>query len=101
MGPVLFSIFINYLNEDNKSTLIKFADDMTDDLHEGRKSLQMDLDRLERWAEAKCMRFNQVKCHVLYFDQNNPMKCYRLGEEWQESCPAERDLGVLVNRWLN
>ncbi|KAK4827240.1 hypothetical protein QYF61_015687 [Mycteria americana] len=26
---------------------------------------------------------------------------FRLGEEWLESCLAEKDLGVLVNSWLN
>jgi len=47
------------------------------------------------------MRFSNVKHWVLHLGQNNPMQCYRLGEEWLESCPAEKDLGVLVNRHLN
>jgi len=47
------------------------------------------------------MRFNKAKCWVLHLGHNNPMQRYRLGEEWLGSCPAEKDLRVPVNSWLN
>jgi len=47
------------------------------------------------------MRYNKTKCRGLHFGHNNPMQRYRLWEEWLQSYPAEKDLRVLVDNWLN
>ena len=60
LGPVLFNVFINDLDDGTEYTLSRFTDDIKWEewLIHRRVGLPLDLDRLENWADRNLMKFN-------------------------------------------
>jgi hypothetical protein len=104
LGPILFVIYINDIDQNIDSNLLKFADDtkvyralVTDD---DVSKLQNDLKKLCEWSELWSMNFNVEKCKVLHFGKNNPGIVYEMNHTDLESVDEERDLGILVRKDL-
>jgi len=96
LGRALFNIFVGNMGSEIECTHSKFADDSklcgAVDTLEGRDAIQQDAERLERWAHVNLLKFNKAQCKVLHMGWSNPKHKYRLGGEWIESSPEEKDL---------
>ena len=105
MGLVLFSVFVDDMESRINHTLSKFADHtklgFTVDMLEGRDAMQRDLDRLKKWAHANLIKFNKATCKDLHLGWGNLKHRYRLGKEWLESSPEEKDSVVSVDDRFN
>ncbi|GAB0175525.1 mitochondrial enolase superfamily member 1 [Grus japonensis] len=105
LGPALFNIFVGDTDSGIECTLSNFADNTklcgVVAMLEGRDAIQRDLDRLEKQARANQMKFDKAKGKVLHVGRGNPKHSYRLGGEWIENSPEEKDLGVLIDEKLN
>jgi ribonuclease P/MRP protein subunit RPP40 len=84
LGPLLFLIYINDIDEGISNKLLKFADDTKlfgkvgtmEDI--GR--LREDLVKLVTWSKEWLMLFNVDKCEVMHVGYNNPKAEYMMEE---------------------
>ena len=68
LGPILFLVYLDDLEEGVTGYILKFADDTklfrkTKEIG-GKHKLQDDIDKLVRWSEKWQMLFNVEKCNV-------------------------------------
>lgn len=105
LGPTLFLVFINDLDDDMLSKVLKFADDTkiygdASDVN-GRDKIQHDLDVAMLWSEKWLMQYNVDKCKTLHAGHKNIEHRYKMGGVELASVDEEKDLGVVVHRSLS
>ena len=83
LGPILFLVYINDLEEGVTGKILKFADDtklfrqvkeIGDTIY-----LQEDIDKLVRWSEKWQMLFNFGKCKCIHAGPGNTGMSYEMG----------------------
>ena len=77
LGPLLFIVYINDLDEKMTSTVLKFADD-TKISSNSQQELQRDLDTAVEWAQTWQMQFNTNKCKVMHVGHRNERAIYNM-----------------------
>ena len=98
LGPILFLTYINDLEDDISSKVLKLEDDskvfrkVTNDTD--KQSLQDDLDKLVKWSEKWQMLFNFGKCKYIHIGYGNMDEEYKVGDAVLGRTIQEKDLGV-------
>ena len=105
LGPLLFLIFINDLEEGVATDpVFKFADDtkVATIIREekDRDALQGTLDELASWAQRWGMAFNVQKCKVMHVGSKNKQYEYSMNNSVLVKTVEERDLGVVMSATL-
>ena len=98
LGPILFLIYINNLEDDISSKVLKFADDkkvfrkVTNDTD--KQSLQDNLDKSVKWSEKWQTLLNFGKCKCTHIGYGNMDEEYKMGDAVLGRTTQEKDLGV-------
>ena len=104
LGPLLFLIYINDIDQGVGGLISKFADDTKlggvikscSDINK----LQSDLDKLLEWSEKWQMKFNADKCKAIRFGKFQTGSNYAMNGQELDWVTEEKDLGVIVDETL-
>ena len=101
LGPILFLVYINDLEEGVSGKILKFADDtkLFRKVKEigDKQNVQDDIDKLVKWSEKWQMLFNFGKCKCLHTGSGNTGMNYEMGGTILSKTVKEKDLGVTMN----
>ena len=104
LGPILFIIYINDIDEGITCKISKYADDTKIankvNSETQRQHIQKDLDTLMDWSKKWQMNFNLDKCHVLHVGNENPHANYTMNNVQLINVDREKDLGVIISKDL-
>ena len=101
LGPILFLVYINDLEEGVIGKILKFANDTklftkTKEIGD-KQNLQDDIDKLVKWSEKWQMLFNFGKCKCLHIGPGNTSMTYEMGGTILSTTVKKKDLGVTMN----
>ena len=101
LGPLLFLIYINDLDDNITCNVLKFADDtkVFRKVNTGgdKQHLQNDLDKLVKWSDKWQMLLNFWKCKCLHTGHGNLDINYNLGDTVLGTTVKEKDLGITIS----
>ena len=96
LGPILFLVYINDLEEGITGKILKFADDtkLFRKVKEigDKQNVQDDIDKLVKWSEKWQMLFNFGKCKCLHTGSGNTGMNYEMGGTILSKTVKEKDL---------
>ena len=102
LGPILFLVYINDLEEGLTSKILTFADDTSKLFRKAKEigdkqNLQDDINKLVKWSEKWQMLFNFGKCKCLHTGPGNTGMNYGIGGTILSKTVKEKVLGVTMN----
>ena len=101
LGPVLFLVYINDIDEGVTSIISKFADDtkIANSVVSNEQVIEMqnNLNKLSEWGQTWQMNYNTDKCKVLHIGYRNAKANYTLDGNQLKKVDSEVDLGVTIS----